>query len=78
MRYIKEYADFQLMKKGQLKRKEGRKSTVTKTIIEISQHNDILNFMEKERVWLTPAQLYENIRDKNQRYKPKSPVLNPK
>lgn len=49
-----------------------------KTIIEICQHNDIMTFMEKDRCWLTPAQLYENIRDKTQRYKPKSPVLNPK
>jgi hypothetical protein len=37
-----------------------------------------MNFMEKDRVWLTPAQLFENIKDKVQKYKPKSPVLNPK
>lgn len=78
LRYIKEYADHQLLKKGKVTKKESKRSTLTKTIMEVSQHNDIISFIEKDRVWLTPAQFYENIREMNQKYKPKTPTLNPK
>ena len=66
------------MKKGKVSRKEGKRSETTRMIIEIGQHDDIINFVEKDKIWITPGQFLENIKAQSQIHKPKTPRLNPK
>lgn len=59
------------------KKEKKRLPAKANLIAEIEKQHDLVRAIKKDKFWVTPAELFENIEQKTQKYRPYTPPVNP-